>query len=344
MKTLVTGGTGFIGSRVVRLLVERGYQVRCLVRSDRRAHRLAGLPVEQVRGDVLDPASLAGAGKGCDSCVHLAGVSGWDQITREHVHETIFGGTVRLLDSLRGQGIRRFVYVSSIAAIDGTDRPSLLREDSRFTLAGSGLSYAIAKHQAERAVLSGCGAGTEVVVVNPAETYGADDEDWITAGTIRDVLRGWPALSVYGGSSIVHVDDVARGIVGALERGRPGNRYILGGDNLTIGEIVRMTLELASLRRPVVRVPFPLLRAAASACGAVGARPPVEPGLLGYLRRYWFVDSGKAQAQLGYRARPAREALAPAVGWVQAQLAASPSARKPERSRMRSAVPADGIP
>jgi dihydroflavonol-4-reductase len=343
MKTLVTGGTGFIGSRVVRLLVEHGYHVRCLVRSERRAHRLAGLPVEQVRGDVLNSASLAGAGEGCDACVHLAGVSGWDQITREHVHETIFGGTVRLFEAMQEQGVGRFVYVSSIAAIDGTDRPTLLDEASRFSLAGSGLTYAVAKHQAERAVLARSGSGTDAIIVNPAETYGAEDEDWITAGTIRDVLRGWPALSIYGGSSIVHVDDVAQGIVGALQRGRPGERYILGGDNLTIGEIVRLTLELASLRRPVVRIPFPLLRLVAAACGAVGARPPVEPGLLGYLRRYWFVDSSKAQVQLDYRPRPAREALAPAVHWVQAQLSTMRGSREADPRSLRGAVPADGV-
>jgi len=323
MKILVTGGTGLIGSRAVRSLVDRGHDVRCLVRSDRRRARLDGLPVEQVRGDLFDFASLSRAVADCDACVHLAGVSGWDHITGPAVERIIHGGTLRLLDAVQAAGIGRFVYVSSTAAIDGTTRPVVLDERSRFTLGGSGLAYALAKHATEKAVLARNGAGFETVVVNPAETYGADDDDWITAGSLRDILRGWPALATTGGTSLVHVDDVADGIAGAIDRGRPGQRYILGGDNLTIAELVRLTLRLAGARRPVVVLPFPMLTAAVAACRLVGAQPPVEPGVLGYLRLYWFVDSAKARAELGFRPRGARETLAPVVRWVREQMAAA---------------------
>jgi dihydroflavonol-4-reductase len=325
MKVLVTGSTGFIGSRTVRRLLERGHTVRCLVRSDRRLHRLGGLPVELVRGDLFDADSLVRAADGCDACIHLAGLSGWDQITGPAVHDVIHHGTMRLLEAVRGGGVRRFVYVSSTAAIDGTERPVVLDERSRFTLDRSGLDYAVAKHAAERAVLDHNHGDFEAVIVSPAETYGADDEDWITAGSIRDVLSGWPAMAVRGGSSVVHVDDVAAGIAAAMERGGAGQRYILGGDNLTIAQIVRLMLDIAALRRPVVVVPFAVLRGAVRACRLLQLAPPIEPVLLAYLSRYWFVDSGKARTELGYRPRPAREALAPAVHWVRDQLAQTPA-------------------
>jgi dihydroflavonol-4-reductase len=208
------------------------------------------------------------------------------------------------------------VYVSSAAAIGGTPTPIPLDEQSPFTLAGENLPYAWAKHRAEALVLSAADADFAVVVVNPAEVYGADDRDWITAGAIRDILRGWPAVAVRGGTSVVHVTDVATGIVAALAQGRSGERYILGGDNLSFAELVRLVLELAALRRPVVTLPFWLLRAAVRASLALGLPPPVEPGLLGYLDRYWFMDSAKARRELGFRPRPARAVLEPVVRWV----------------------------
>jgi dihydroflavonol-4-reductase len=321
MKILVTGSTGLIGSRTVRKLLAAGHEVRCLIRSDRRRARLDGLPVEQVRGELRDPASLARAAAGCEACVHLAGVSGWDHIADPAIHDTIHAGTVRLLDAVQAAGLRRFVYVSSAAAIDGTARPVMLDETSRFTLERSGLVYALAKHAAEQAVIARNGDGFETLIVNPAETYGADDHDWITAGSVRDILRGWPALATVGGTSVVHVDDVADGIARAIDRGLPGERYILGGDNLTIAQLVRLTLDVAGIRRPVVVVPFAALRAAVAACRLLRITPPVEPGVLGYLRRYWFVDSGKARAALGYRPRGARETMAPVVRWVRDQMA-----------------------
>lgn len=320
MRILVTGATGFIGSRVVRMLVERGHAVRALIRSNRRAGRLAGLPMETVWGDLFEPPSLVRAARGCEACIHLAGVSGWEQIAGDHVRESIFDGTLHLLDALQAAGTGRFVYVSSTAAVDGTLAPALLDENSRFNLVDSGLTYAVAKHDTEREILRRAN-GFAPIIVNPAETYGAKDDDWITAGSIRDILRGWPAFAVRGGSSIVHVEDVAAGVVAALERGRARERYILGGENLTIRQIVRLTLELAALRRPIVSVPHALLRLTADVCSALNVRPPLEPALIDYLRRFWFVDSAKARDELGYTPRQAHETLAPTVDWVLEQLA-----------------------
>jgi dihydroflavonol-4-reductase len=316
MRVFVTGGSGFIGSRVVRRLVEDGHVVRCLLRPTSRTDRIEDLELERVVGDLGDVEALERGADGCDGCIHLAGVSSWDEIASPQVEETIVGGTRRVVDAVSRVPGLRFVYVSSAAAVNGSSGPTVFDEETAFALEGSGLRYALAKHEAEELVLAAARNGLHAVIVNPGETYGPDDDEWITAGPIRDVLRNWPALAVRGGTSVVHVDDVAAGIVAALERGRPGERYILGGDNLAVEEIVRTTLAEAGARKPVVVVPAAVLRAVVRICRLLHLPPPLPPDLVGYACRYWFVDSSKAERELGYRARPARETLASVVRWI----------------------------
>ena len=316
MRVFVTGGNGFIGSRVVRRLADDGHEVRCLLRPGARTHRIEDVRFERVEGDLGDAGALARGVEGCDGCVHLAGVSSWAEIASPEVEEVIVEGTRRLLGAAREAPGLRFVYVSSAAAVNGSDRPSVFDETAAFELDGSGLRYALAKHAAEKLVLEAARAGLHAVIVNPGETYGPDDDEWVTAGAIRDVLRSWPALAVRGGASVVHVDDVAAGIVAALEQGRPGERYILGGDNLAVEEIVRTALRAAGARKPVVVVPAAVLRLVVRLCRLLRLPPPISPDLVGYACRYWFVDSTKAKRELGYSPRPAPETLSAVVGWI----------------------------
>jgi dihydroflavonol-4-reductase len=325
VRVFVTGGNGFIGSRVVRRLVADGHEVRCLLRPTSLTHRIDDLELERVVGDLADLEALERGAAGCDGCIHLAGISSWDEIASPDVEETIVGGTGRVLGAVSNVPGIRFVYVSSSAAVNGSTRPSVFDEDAAFGLHDSGMRYALAKHEAEELVLGAARGGLHAVIVNPGETYGPDDDEWITAGPIRDTLRNWPALAVRGGASVVHVDDVAAGIVAALDRGRPGERYILGGDNLEIKDIVRATLAEAGARKPVVVVPAAVLRAVVRLCRLVRLPPPIPPDLVGYACRYWFVDSSKAQRELGYRARPARETLASVVGWIRSSEATARS-------------------
>jgi dihydroflavonol-4-reductase len=325
VRVFVTGGNGFIGSRVVRRLLADGHEVRCLLRPTSRTHRIDDVAFEPVVGDLGDAAALRRGADGCDACIHLAGVSSWAEIASPEVEEVIVEGTRRLLGVLGGGPGVRLVYVSSAAAVNGSDGPSVFDEASAFGLAGSGLRYALAKHAAEELVLEAERDGLHAVIVNPGETYGPDDDEWVTAGPIRDVLRSWPALAVRGGASVVHVDDVADGIVAALERGRPGERYILGGDNLEVEEIVRTALAAAGKRKPVVVVPAAVLRAVVRLCGLLRLPPPLPPDLVGYACRYWFVDSSKAKRELGYSPRPAPETLASVVGWIRGAGAAAHS-------------------
>ncbi|MDQ2982774.1 MAG: NAD-dependent epimerase/dehydratase family protein [Actinomycetota bacterium] len=322
MRIFVTGGTGFIGSRVVRALRERGHDVRCLLRPASSTERIDDLDFERVEGDVLDRSSFEDALRGCDGCIHLASVSGWEEIASAHVEAIVIDGTRNVVEAVQRAGGVRLVYVSSSTAINGSDRPEIFDETASFLLDGSGLRYAIAKHKAEKLVLGATGEGFEATVVNPGETYGANDYQWVTAGAIRDVLRNWPALALRGGASVTHVDDVATGIVSALERSRSGERYILGGENLTIEQIVRTVLELAGSKKPVVVLPAGLVKVAVNACRALHLPAPIPPDLVGYAARYWFMSSEKAERELGYRHRPAKDTLASVVGWIRETQAA----------------------
>ncbi|HEX6272722.1 MAG TPA: NAD-dependent epimerase/dehydratase family protein [Polyangiaceae bacterium] len=316
MRVLLTGGHGFIGSRVTRLLLERGDTVRCLLREGSVTRRIDDLAFERAPGDVRDAATLAGAMDGVEACVHLASPSGWQEIRSNALEATIVDGTRNLLAAARQHGVRRFLYVSSVAAINAAFRPTTFDENSPFELEGSTLRYAIAKHHAERLCREACGSGLDTVIVNPGEVYGPDDDALVTAGNLKDALTSWPALACHGGNPVCHVDDVADGIVKALDRGRTGERYILGGDNVHVKDTVRLTLELAGKQTPVLVMPNGLLKAFLRVLQALRLPTPVEPEVIQYATRYWFVDSSKAARELGYSPRGARETLAPTVAWL----------------------------
>ena len=319
MRVFVTGGTGFIGSRVVGQLRARGDEVRCLVRRTSSTRRIDGLGVETVVGDLFDRDSLRDGMRGCDGCVHLASVSSWDEIASDLVERVIEDGTREVLAAARAAGIARLVHVSSAAAINASREPVAWDEDAPFELAGSGLRYAISKHRAEALVREAVAEGLDAVIVNPGETYGSGDDEWITAGTVRDWLHSWPALALRGGASVVHVDDVAAGIVAALDRGVAGERYILGGENLTVADMARRSLRAAGMRKPVVVLPERVVRAAVRVAAALRLPAPMPAEVVGYACRYWFVDSTKAQAELGFAPRPTDETIREVVQWIRDQ-------------------------
>ena len=319
MRILVTGGYGFIGAHVVRQLLAREHTVRVLVHSPRSdTRRLDGLPVEWAVGDVRDSAALSAAMADCEACIHLASPSAWADIRTGPVESVVVDGTRTVLRAAHASGTRRVVFVSSSTAVNASTRPVVFDETAAFELEGSGLRYAVAKHHAERAARDvAAGTGLEVVVVNPGETYGPDDTGMVTAGNLRDMLRDWPALGCHGGTAVAYVEDVAAGVVLALEKGRPGERYILGGENLTVEQLIRMTLDIAGQhRKPVVILPNALVLGLVRVLTRFGLPSPVEPGVVEYATRYWFVDDRKARTELGYTPRPARQAIEPTVAWL----------------------------
>jgi dihydroflavonol-4-reductase len=317
LRIFVTGGTGFIGSVVVRQLAERGHELVCLVRSASSSPRLDGVPHERIPGDVRDLGSVRRAMKGASGVVHLASLSSWDLIDAPEMGETILDGTRNVLQAAQELGRPRVVFVSSLTAVAASTDPRPVDESSEFTLDGEpGLRYAQSKRRAEQICLEFCREGLPVVIVNPGEVYGPDDHALITAANLLDFARSNPVLVSHGGVSVVHVEDVALGIVRALEKGRPGERYILGGENLSVRQLAELTLQLLGMRKRIVSVPNVLVRALTKVAVALSIPLPYNPKLVPYVTRFWFADASKAQRELDVTFRPARDTLESTIDWL----------------------------
>jgi dihydroflavonol-4-reductase len=254
--------------------------------------------------------------QGCDGVIHLACLSSWTETDFLKVKQVAIDGTRNVLDAAKSLGGPRVVFISSAATINGSLTPQVFDESSDWTLGETGFEYADAKRAAEALCLEAARDGLPVVVVNPTEVYGPQDTSLVTAGNLVDFTKGKWVFVCRGGTSVVHVEDVARGIVRALERGIPGQRYILGGENLTIRDLAATTLDLMGLRRRIVSVPNGLARAVGRLGLALRLPLPFNPHVIPYATRYWFVDASKAQRELGVSFRPARETLASVVEWL----------------------------
>lgn len=312
----VTGGHGFVGSWVVRGLLERGYRVRCLVRKSSKTHRIDGLDVERFVGDILEPESLAEGMTGADLCIHLAGISAYKDMQEDWTIPTIVDGTRNVLQAARDAGIRRTVYIGSGIIYCSHDPERIADETSPFVLEDSGLFYAIGKNQAEQVVDDFVAEGYDVVVAIPMETYGPNDDEFLTTGYLKEAINGWPALATRGGVSFAHVEDVANGIIAALERGRTGERYILGGQNATIQEIVELACEVAGKPKRAVVLPTGLTKWVLRGMSRIGLEPPEHPNAVDYGTLFAFVSIDKAREELGYNPRSGRETLESTVAWL----------------------------
>ncbi len=321
---LVTGATGFVGSAVARVLLGAGHTLRLLVRrgSDRR--NVAGLDAELVEGDLARPDTLVPALAGCGALFHVAAdyrlwVPDPDAMRRANVD-----GTVTLLSLARQAGVERAVYCSSVAALgvftDGRVADEETPVDPRLIIG----AYKQSKYEAERAVLEFAReTGFPVVVVNPSTPVGPRDVKPTPTGVmIRDAAAGRMPAYVETGLNIVHVDDVARGHLLAFERGEPGERYILGGDDMTLGALFRMTAGLAGVRAPFVKLPrqslYPVAVAMEMVARRFGTTPRLTRETLAMSRKKMFFSSAKARRVLGYDPRPAQDAVRDAVEWFRA--------------------------
>ncbi len=321
MKVLITGATGFVGAAVARAALRRGWQARCLVRSTSNRRNLAGLPVESVVGDLTDAASLEPALAGCEALFHVAadyrlGVRDPRELYRANVD-----GTRNILDAARRAGVARIVYTSSVATIgtpgDGTagdERTPVRLED----MIGH---YKRSKYLAEQAAREWARmSGAHLVTVNPSTPIGPGDvKPTPTGQIIVDAARGRTPAYVDTGLNVVHVDDVAEGHLLALERGRPGEHYILGGEDLSLRDILTMIAELVGRSPPRIRLPhavvMPIAYLAEGYSRLTGRPTRVTVEGVRMSRKRMFFSSAKAVRELGYRWRPPREAFADAICW-----------------------------
>jgi len=319
--TVVTGGTGFIGAAVVRRLVSAGHRVRVLARPGNPRQLLAGLPVEIAEGDLGDTASLARCLKGCRLLFHVAAMYAFWAEDRRLFYEVNVEGTRRLLRGAAEAGVGRVVYTSTVGVLGIPRDGSPGTEDTPVSLADMAGDYKRSKFLAEEVARGYAGQGLPVVIVNPSAPIGPGDiKPTPTGRLVVDFLRGkmWACLDT--GLNLVDVEDVAAGHLLAAERGRIGERYILGGRNLALREIFGILGRIAGMRPPRLTLSaaavLPIAHLSEWIADHLTGRPPlVAVDAVRMARKRMFFDPGKAVRELGMPQSPVENALARAVQW-----------------------------
>lgn len=320
MTTLVTGGTGLIGGHIVRALARAGEKVRLLVRARSNFSALEGVPFEEARGDVRDLESLRAAARGADRVVHAAASLHTDPFADERVRRVNVDGTRNVIAAAEQAGVRRILYVSSIAAVGSGSLERPADESTPWDLAGRG-AYWQTKRAAEELVLEAARRGKlEAVVVNPSYAIGPGDVKPSSGGLLLFIAGGRLVAYPEGGSGFVDARDAAQGAVAALERARSGERFILSSENLTWREFFTICSEAAHVPPPRVPLPRAVALAAARLGDAGGKLFPKAFALfnsqtIASVYELAYVSPAKARRELGFSPRPVHEAVADAYAW-----------------------------
>jgi dihydroflavonol-4-reductase len=315
-EVFLTGATGFVGSYVLDALQARGYSVRALVRGDPSSLRHNGCTV--VRGDLREPGALTAAMRGCRYLVHVGAMYTFAPREAAAIRLVNVQGTRGLLEAARIAGVERAVVTSSSTAVGPARNGRPADENAWADPHHRGVSaYHASKVLQERVALA---ARVPVVTVLPTAPVGAGDRRPTPTGKmIVDLMRGRIPATLGGGMNVVAVTDVAAAHVDALERGRPRQRYLLGGVNLTLAELFRLIARAAGRRAPSVRMPYALAAVAAAAdelrCRITGAEPNIPRDGVRMGRLFMYASSEKAVNELGYRPSPIEPAIEQAVLW-----------------------------
>jgi dihydroflavonol-4-reductase len=320
VRALLTGGSGFVGAAVARALLRQGWDVRALVRPSADRRNLHGLSLEVVAGDLNDPASLAPAAHACEALFHVAADYRLGARNPQDLYRTNVEGTRSVLAAARAAGVRRVVYTSSVATIGIPADGSPGDETTPVTLADMIGHYKRSKFLAEQVAREAARAGSSVVIVNPSTPVGPGDiKPTPTGQVVLDAASGRMPAYVDTGLNIVHVDDVAAGHLLAFHRGQAGERYILGGEDMTLREILEHIARLVGRAPPRIRLPYgvilPIAYAAEALAKVSGRSGRVTLEGVRMSRKHMFFSSAKAVHDLGYRWRPPVEAFADAVRW-----------------------------
>ena len=324
MKALVTGASGFVGAAVARALEAAGWQVRALLRPSSDRTNLRGLRAEAVLGDLTDVASLERALAGCGAVFHVAADYRLGARRPEELYLNNVEGTRYLLDAAGRAGVRKIVYTSSVATVgiprDGTPG----REDSPVRLADMIGHYKRSKFLAEAVAREAAQNGQFVVIVNPSTPVGPGDiKPTPTGQLVLDAAAGRMPAYVDTGLNVVHVDDVAAGHLLAHDRGRSGERYILGGEDLSLARILADISGIVGRKPPTIRLPYaavlPMAYVAQAYTALTGRSSRLTLEGVRMSRKRMFFSSAKAEQELGYRSREAHAAFEDAVRWYREQ-------------------------
>lgn len=321
-KVLVTGAAGFIGSHVVRELLDENVEVRCLIRPGEDVSNLEGLDVEMMKGDVLDVAAVWKAVQDVDTVFHLAAIYSIWMKDWSRIYEVNIQGSRNMLWACLRAGVGRVVYTSSIAAVGITPGEALSNEQTLFNQYTLGNHYVLTKYLSQQEALSFAANGLDLVVVNPCFPFGPNDiMPTPTGQAIVDILKGLNRTYFKGGINIVDVRDVARGHVLAAKKGKTGNLYILGNHNISIEDFMKLVCREAGFEdRMLFKFPAPMLKA-----GALGLKwfsdhvtnkPPMStPPEIEYTSQCLYFDNTKARKELGLKFIPVENSIRDSIEW-----------------------------
>src|SRR5215472_8600925 len=323
MECFVTGATGFLGSHVARQLLKHGAALRLLVRSTSRTDNIDDLQAERVIGDLRDVGSLKQGMEGCDYVFHVAADYRLWAVNGQELYDSNVNGTRNVLRAARESHVQRVVYTSSVATMGFGNNGRMTDESTPVTLANMIGDYKRSKFMAEQLVLKAARGGQDAVIVNPTTPIGERDiKPTPTGRIVVDFLkRKFPAY-VDTGLNLVDVRECANGHIQAFEKGKSGERYILGGENLTLKQILDKLSAITGLKSPSVRVPYVLALATGVVDEVVtgrilGREPRATIDAVRMGRKKMFVSCAKAERELGWKVVPVDGALRRAVEWYQ---------------------------
>lgn len=322
MHAFVTGGTGFVGANLVAGLNQHNIPVRVLHRASSSLAALQGLTYESVIGDILDdPATLARTMAGADWVFHVAAVADYWRQGPEWVYRVNVQGTKNILAAAQLAGVRRFVFTSSLAAMGVPADGELLDEHSQFNLPPPHFPYGHSKLLAEQAVRHAAAEGLAAVIVNPSVVLGPRDVNLISGSIIVEAARGRLRFAPRGGVNFVDVADVVAGHIAAAEQGRPGERYILAGENVPYNEAVAVICR--TVGRPVPRLSLPrwslplLATGVRAARALLGNRVPLDENQVRLMGVDLYADNSKARRELNLPQTPFTKTVQRAYNWYE---------------------------
>jgi dihydroflavonol-4-reductase len=337
-KTLVTGGSGFLGGHLVRALAERGDDLRLLARRTAELGHLAGIDFDRATGDITDRRAVNRAMDGVDRVFHVAGRTSLRRRDREAVFDANLRGARTIFAAALEAKVERLVHTSTVGAIGVAAPRKTADESTPFEIGHLGLAYVNSKHEAELEAFRLASQGLPVVIVNPTFALGPDDPTGTSMRLVRRfLLRQIPAY-VDGGLNIVDVRDVAAGHLLADEAGEVGERYILGGRNFTLDRLFADLSRISGVAPPPLKLPARAALAAADAAGALRLPLGVDPEEVRSAALWWTYRNTKAKRELGFAPRPHEETLEDAIAWQRARL----GGRKPRRAPGDAALRAMG--
>lgn len=321
MKVLVTGANGFLGSWLTRALVRQGHEVYALVRAESDLSELEGLNCNYVFGDITELDSLYKSFADIDTVFHTAGLIAYKKRDRAKMEKVNVYGTENVIDACLTKKVRKLVYISSVVAVGAGFNPKqILNEDSPYNVKPLDLGYFETKRAAEKLVIEAFKKkNLDCVILNPSTIYGEGDAKKGSRKTQVQVAQGRFNFYTSGGVSVVAVEDVVTAILTAWEKGRSGERYILSGENITIRELFTIIAEEAGVKPPANKIPnfvIFILGRIGDWMESLGFKGPLSTENAWTATLYHWFDSGKAQKELGFKPRPAREALRNSVSWM----------------------------